>query len=1008
MIKAPGLPDSLVTARVQRVTCSSFATSCYWHFSTTQISMDDVLEGLNEAQCIAVTSTASVLQVLAPPGSGKTKTLTARLAYLIAHQQLRPWDIIVCTFTVKAAREMKDRIETIVGGKLAKKLKLGTFHSVCLRYLKAYGQHVGLAKDFGIADTSDGKAILKRIIKKHHLTSFEPGQALGRISTRKVKGPDTDQTGKVPKNPRQQEFDLLFNEYEATLAASNLLDYDDLLLRCCFLLRAHPECVSNVQAVLVDEFQDTNTIQYDLMGLFAQYQNKITIVGDPDQSIYGFRLAEIQNLSRMKDRWPNTLTLNLEENYRSSGAILNAAQKVIEQDESRPPKKLRATHSLGQPPILRKLPNAYGEAEWLVSEIVRTRCLSGKMLEFGDYAILLRSASLSRVIETALGNTGIPYRMVGGSRFYDRVEIKLLIDYLRVIHQPANNEVIERILNVPSRRIGESTVKKLQEEAQTKSTAIWDLILGITQDRGSSNTKISGPARKGLTSFVDIISSGQEKIQSGPDSQPPLVSLVNFVAEKISLETFLKSKYPEKEDFDNRWANVEEFMTLVKEVGKPDRLKELAQDDDLPPIEGLEQSSSSNQDVLSVFLNNISLTASPSQSGEKPSDKVHQVTVSTIHAAKGLEWPIVFIPACFNGIIPHSRADDDDEERRLLYVGMTRAQALLYLSYPVSNNQGDGTSASSFLSEPGVDKFFEIHGPSLPPKATEGLAKVLGRDIPTQKQLDEAKSNLERDEDDYWPLNGTKPRKERPSWNNDYSEAQSRSGSSTTPNTSYAGFSSVGHRYDALMDQAQRGERKTKPTKDTGDAKNGKRSREDDKETGLNSFFKRQEVSDTSSENKSFYRPHIPLQQPREDISNNAVSIASRDRPTTRYSKSMPSHRPQMIPSIQNPATRNAQVSSYNSGYVFLSSSPTRPGSRDSTVSSHKDAAGAETTQDRAAQDSFQPAKTFHTTTTSMFYPQRKTLGVRRSLQGWNAGGRPSLQSNGLTSQLGNNHMKRQ
>ena len=265
---------------------------------------------------------------------------------------------------------MKERITSFVGSDLSRQLKLGTFHSVALRYLKTYGQHIGLPKDFGIADANDCKAILNRLIKQHGM-GVTVGQAVGRISQRKAKGDSID--GKTKKSVEQQEFDLLFAEYEASLLASNLLDYDDILLRCSTLLRSHPQCVSNVQAVLIDEFQDTNNIQYDLMSLFAQHQNVITIVGDPDQSIYGFRNAEIKNLARMRTQWPDTLTINLEENYRSSGAILSAAQNIIEQDESRPPKKLQATHSIGLRPVLRKLPSAKAEAQWLVSEIKRMR-----------------------------------------------------------------------------------------------------------------------------------------------------------------------------------------------------------------------------------------------------------------------------------------------------------------------------------------------------------------------------------------------------------------------------------------------------------------------------------------------------------------------------------------------------------------------------------------------------------------------------------------------------------
>ncbi|KAM3418382.1 hypothetical protein BST61_g4376 [Cercospora zeina] len=601
--------------------------------------MDNILHALNPAQRDAVASDALVLQVLAPPGSGKTKTLTARVAYLIAHRGLQPWNIIVCTFTVKAANEMKERITSFVGPELAKQLKLGTFHSVALRYLKAYGQHIGLPKDFGIADTADTKAILKRLIKQLGL-SIEPGPALGRISSRKVKG---EPAKKTPKSVDQQEFTRLFDEYEATLAASNLLDYDDILLRCSFLLKSHPQCVANVQAVLIDEFQDTNNIQYDLMTLFAQKHNVITIVGDPDQSIYGFRAAEIKNLSRMKKQWPDTLIINLEENYRSSGAILHAAQNVIEQDDSRPPKKLQATHTFGLRPVLRKLPSAAAEADWLVSEIKRTRCLSGDMMDLSDYAILLRSAALSRAIETALGNAGLAYRMVGGLRFYDRVEVKLVVDYLRVIHQPDNSEAVERILNVPSRHIGEATIKKMRVEAQSKAISLWSLVLGIAQGRYTSQAKIMEKTLKGLSTFVDVILSGRKKVESWTlekEETPSVVDLINLISQKIKLQSYLRDKFQAEETFEARWTNVEELMAQAAEITKPENLAHLTELDGLPMLDDIEQTLDTSQDLLSSFLDNIALTASAEKKADEENEKAQQITISTIHAAKGLEWPL--------------------------------------------------------------------------------------------------------------------------------------------------------------------------------------------------------------------------------------------------------------------------------------------------------------------------------------------------------------------------------
>jgi DNA helicase-2/ATP-dependent DNA helicase PcrA len=376
---------------------------------------DGLLTNLNQSQHAAVSSFADTLAILAGPGSGKTHTLTSRTAWLLA-QGLQPWNVIVATFTVKAAREMKERIGKLIGNGMESKLILGTFHSISRRYLAHYGHLIDIKKDFGIADSADSLAIIKRIVKRFDF-QIDPKVARSRISGRKARTSVIDE-GEVKKSSatksiEAEEFEKCYIEYEDALKRSNLLDYDDLLLQCVDLLRKHPSCVSNVEAVLIDEFQDTNLVQFDLMRLFAAHKKRITIVGDPDQSIYGFRAAEIKNYRRMLHQYPDTVTIALEENYRSSGAILLTALNVIEQDSSRVAKSLLPTHTVGTRPVLRKLVGAHKEAEWIVTEIQRIKGLTGDLLDLNDFAILLRSASLSRLIETALGKAGIAYLMVG-------------------------------------------------------------------------------------------------------------------------------------------------------------------------------------------------------------------------------------------------------------------------------------------------------------------------------------------------------------------------------------------------------------------------------------------------------------------------------------------------------------------------------------------------------------------------------------------------------------------
>jgi DNA helicase-2/ATP-dependent DNA helicase PcrA len=727
--------------------------------------MDALLEGLNDAQKSAVTSPANVVQVLAPPGSGKTKTLTARVAYHINHERLQPWNIIVCTFTIKAAREMKERIKGFVGEKLEAKLILGTFHSVARRFLSRYGQEIGIDKNFGIADTSDSTAILKRIVKRYEYT-VEPGHARSRISKLKAKGTSAGDFAKTSKNVNDNEFAMVYSSYEEHLKASNLLDYDDLLLRCVELLRTSPSCVSTIQAVLIDEYQDTNNIQYELMRLLAQQTKRITIVGDPDQSIYSFRSAEIKNLLRMRTDYPESVVINLENNYRSSGCILNSAMAVIEQDESRPQKPLIPTHGVGEQPTLRHLVSANAEARWIIEEIQRTKRLTAGLLSYSDYAILLRSSPLSLQIERALGQAGIPYRMVAGTKFFDRAEIKIILDYLRVISQPEHNDAVARVINVPTRKVGDSTVKALLEEAERKKITLWKLVLDISQGRRKADCKISAPAATGMGQFVNIILTSRDKLLPKEDEACNLFDLIWHIIKKISFQSYLKQTH--KENWQDRWANVEELVAQATQMATAIANGEEISDDALPIVDGIEQRQDTSADILSKFLANVTLSSAADQEGAD----LDQVTVSTIHAAKGLEWPVVFIPAIYDGSIPHSRAEDHDEERRLLYVGMTRAQGLLYLSCPFKQSGQEETTLSKFVSDRSIQKLFSARGPDLAFKRSTipDLARILRRPCPQSADIESARKLLERLEDDKYPATREEIDGEDPTWGASYDD----------------------------------------------------------------------------------------------------------------------------------------------------------------------------------------------------------------------------------------------
>ncbi|KAF4125604.1 DNA helicase II / ATP-dependent DNA helicase PcrA [Geosmithia morbida] len=717
----------------------------------TSNSGGSILSTLNDAQRRAVTSKSPTVAILAGPGSGKTHTLTSRVVWLIQHGGYQPCDVIVATFTVKAAREMRERIGKLLGPEVEKKIILGTFHSISRRYLASYGKHIGLDSKFTIADDGDSRAIIKRICERHKL-GVEPSYARSWISRKKAKGATAASENGRKKNDHP-DLDMCFGEYQEHLQRANLLDYDDLLVRCVELLQKYPRCVANVQTVLIDEYQDTNGIQYQLMKLFAQARERITIVGDPDQSIYGWRSAEVRNLYRMLRDYPGTDEISLEENYRSSQSILNVSLRVIQEDKKRYQKVLLPVHAKGERPVLRKLSTAAKEGEWVVSEIRRVIMMFGGMVKHQDVAILLRSAALSRHVESALGKAGIPYRMIGGHKFYERKEIKILVDYLRVVQQPNNNDAVARIINTPRRGIGEATIKSLLEEAEQAKIPVWAVICKHCRGERRARTNIRARMEQKLSAeLIQLVTNLRRRADSiARSSSFTLVDLVEQLTTQLNFKKYLEEEYPV--DHAIRWANVQEFVHLVGDfIRDQSRLEE----DALPEVGDLEQSREDS--ILARFLANITL-ATDAQRDDGEQDKESLVTISTIHAAKGLEWPVVFVPAVYNGSIPHSRSDDDDEERRLLYVAMTRAQALLYLSCPLYGSQGLSSKVelSNFV-EPFAESSFAQKGPSLDRPMIETTAKILGRDAPTSKLIFDKMPPMFSPEDDLFPIEPLDPK----------------------------------------------------------------------------------------------------------------------------------------------------------------------------------------------------------------------------------------------------------
>ncbi|KAH8666402.1 P-loop containing nucleoside triphosphate hydrolase protein [Xylariales sp. PMI_506] len=709
-----------------------------------------LFDSLNEAQCQAVSSKAATVAVLAGPGSGKTHTLSSRVVWLIDHANYAPSDVLVATFTVKAAREMKERIGKALGGGRERKIILGTFHSIARRYLATYGSRIGLDPKFGIADDSDSRGIVARICKRLDVQIDVP-VARAWISKKKAGG--TVAAAKAKKTVESQAFETCYAEYQSQLDRSNLLDYDDLLVRCVELLRKHPSCVENIQAVLIDEYQDTNGIQFELMKLFAQQKRRITIVGDPDQSIYGWRSAEIKNLHRFLRDFPGTEEVSLEENYRSSSHILDISLKVIQQDKERYQKALLPVHNKGTRPVLRKLKSQVDEADWIISEIKRSKMMSGEMLTSDDIAILIRSASLSRHIESALGRAGLPYRMIGGFKFYERTEIKVLLDYLRIISQPDNNDALARIINVPKRGIGVETIKALLEEAERNSLSLWSLLtkhcrgdrIAKTKIRKQTELKISGEVLKLINNLRTRL---RERTDGGAAN---LVETIENLVQELQFEKLLEETYPL--DHESRWANVQEFLGLANEFMKD---QQAAEEDLLPSIPGLEQNHDS--DVLARFLANVSLASDKQTNSDEQAGKP-MITVSTIHAAKGLEWPVVFIPGAYKGSIPHMRSDDEAEERRLLYVAMTRAKALLYLSWPLysSNGNGDGLELSPFISSLPSNSFSQ-KGPSFERQTMLEVGRIIHRDLPPDDAIYKGLPLMSPIEDNLFPVDPSAPK----------------------------------------------------------------------------------------------------------------------------------------------------------------------------------------------------------------------------------------------------------
>ncbi|KAF9065598.1 P-loop containing nucleoside triphosphate hydrolase protein [Rhodocollybia butyracea] len=671
------------------------------------------LKSLNSAQLKAVQHPPQIpLQILAGPGSGKTKVLTSRIAHLILHHKFLPSSICAVTFTNKAANEMKERLTKLIGKEKTAEVRMGTFHALCALFLRKYASSIGLEGNFTVCDAEESKKIITPFLKKYKDDlaakdiTLKEATVLAIISKAKAKGlsasdfhHDIRIRSHAPKNSSDSQIssstvndiDLvvaeIYEDYEKTLRKNNSLDFDDLLLFGVKLFTENPTSVKWCRHVLVDEFQDTNVTQYALMEAIA-FARCVTVVGDPDQSIYGWRSAEVGNLARMQKDFSSTEQIFLEQNYRSSSSILKASLAIVAQDKTRIQKSLHTSHPVGPIPVLRSFSSEQMEASFLAGEIKRIVAHMGGALNWGDFVVLLRFNALSRTIESALQKEGIPSRVLNGHKFFERLEIKDLLAYLQLVDNPQFVPAFVRAINTPARGIGEKTVSELLARADKSKVTLLDLVEKI---HNGKIPDIKPPVRRKLASFVPSI----RVLRNLASENTSPSDLIRRLVELIGYEDYLRKTQP---DWDTRWENVQELITFASDVQS-----DLEDNLNLTVTAEAQQQETDvaeapRETPLRLFLQASMLSSEGDQSKEGENEKV---TISTCHSAKGLEWPVVMVPAVEQGTFPFYRTDDAEEERRLLYVACTRAQSLLYLSHATSRKVAGETKTkelSAFVS----------------------------------------------------------------------------------------------------------------------------------------------------------------------------------------------------------------------------------------------------------------------------------------------------------------------
>ena len=632
--------------------------------------MNSLLTGLNKEQQQAVQHTEGPLLILAGAGSGKTKVLTVRIAHLLA-QGVNPYEILAITFTNKAAKEMKSRVEGLVGD-VANRIWLSTFHSFCAKFLRfELDNFLGYNSNFTIYDTSDSQAVIKAALKALNLDDkyYPVGAMIGAISDAKNKLLFASDFRKQARDFYQQKVADVYEYYERELRKNNALDFDDLLLVAVKLLQSNEAVLDKYSKrfryVMIDEYQDTNHAQYLLAKLLASHWKNIAVVGDADQSIYAWRGADIQNILDFEKDYPNCTSIKLEQNYRSTKIILDAANAVIENNEGRPKKNLWTDKTEGAKIQHFTAQSEHEEAAFIGDTIAKKHDIHG--VPYGDMAILYRTNAQSRVLEEALIKRALPYTMVGGTKFYDRKEIKDVLAYLRVLYNPFDDLSLLRIINVPKRSIGATTVAKLQDYARANGTS---LFMTLTQLHLVDTIK--GKTKEKLEEFGILIFTLVAEMED---------KTVLDILESILDRTGYLAQLEESTDPQDqaRAENIGELLSVAKDF----------------------QDTNPNGTVED-FLEQVALVNDVDSFEQEES----KVTLMTLHAAKGLEFPIVFLGGLEEGLFPHSRTlmnpEEIEEERRLAYVGITRAEKELYISNAITRTVFGRTSSylpSRFIDE---------------------------------------------------------------------------------------------------------------------------------------------------------------------------------------------------------------------------------------------------------------------------------------------------------------------